>query len=195
MIEYYARRAAEYERVYSKPERQADLQTLKEFLSGAFAHERVLEIASGTGFWTQFIAKSATAVLATDYTADVIDLARQKDYGACRVRFAEADAYSLDTVSGDFTAGFHGFWWSHVPKTRIRPFLSAFHSRLPDGAKIVMIDNQYVHGSSTPISRRDAEGNTYQLRRLEDGSEHEVLKNFPSDEDIVSSLDGFAKGV
>ncbi len=192
MIEYYARRAAEYERVYSKPERQVDLQTLKEFLGGVFACERVLEIACGTGYWTQFMAKSATAILATDFNSDVIDLARQKVFGACRVHFTEADAYSLDTVSGDYTAGFHGFWWSHLPKNKMRLFLSAFHSKLPTGAKVVMIDNQYVNGSSSPISRHDADGNTYQLRRLDDGSEHEVLKNFPSDEDIISSLAGFA---
>ncbi|MGH8673278.1 MAG: hypothetical protein ACREVG_03100 [Burkholderiales bacterium] len=42
-----------------------------------------------------------------------------------------------------------------------------------------------MEGSSTPISRRDAEGNTYQTRRLDDGSAHEVLKNFPSDRDLV----------
>ena len=30
-----------------------------------------------------------------------------------------------------------------------------------------------------PVSRRDADGNTYQRRTLDDGSEHEVVKNFP----------------
>ena len=43
-----------------------------------------------------------------------------------------------------------------------------------------MLDNKYVKGSSTPISRTDAHGNTYQTRPLKDGSTHEVLKNFPS---------------
>ncbi len=43
-----------------------------------------------------------------------------------------------------------------------------------------MLDNKYVTGSSTPISRTDAHGNTYQNRPLKDGSTHEVLKNFPS---------------
>jgi demethylmenaquinone methyltransferase/2-methoxy-6-polyprenyl-1,4-benzoquinol methylase len=48
----------------------------------------------------------------------------------------------------------------------------------------MFVDNRYVAGSSTPIARRDAAGNTYQLRRLDDGSSHEVLKNFPSPADV-----------
>ncbi len=43
------------------------------------------------------------------------------------------------------------------------------------------IDNWFVAGSSTPLSRTDDEGNTYQWRKLQDGSQHEVLKNFPTE--------------
>jgi demethylmenaquinone methyltransferase/2-methoxy-6-polyprenyl-1,4-benzoquinol methylase len=46
------------------------------------------------------------------------------------------------------------------------------------------MDNQFVPGSNTPISRTDAEGNTYQLRRLENGDEHEILKNFRSEMEV-----------
>jgi demethylmenaquinone methyltransferase/2-methoxy-6-polyprenyl-1,4-benzoquinol methylase len=188
MIDYYAKRASEYERIYAKPERQADLQTLGRFLSNVFPGDHVLEIACGTGYWTQFTSKSAAAVLATDYNPEVIDLARRKDFGACSVKFAEADAYLLDGIPSGHTSGFHGFWWSHVPIAKIDPFLAVFHARLSPGAKVVMIDNAYVEGSSTPISRQDAEGNTYQIRRLQDGSQHEVLKNFPSEVGLRASL-------
>ena len=50
-----------------------------------------------------------------------------------------------------------------------------------------MLDNNYVIGSSTPISRTDANGNTYQARPLQDGSTHEVLKNFPSQAELKQS--------
>ncbi len=195
MLDYYAQRAREYERVYEKPERQSDIRTLETFLSNAFLGDRVLEVACGTGYWTQFIAKSAAAIVATDCNANVIDLARRKDFGQCRVGFAVADAYQLDGIPDGCTSGFHGFWWSHVPVARIDAFVATFHSKLPPGARVVMIDNAYVEGSSTPISRQDADGNTYQIRRLQDGSEHEVLKNFPSDADLQKSLSGHAVNV
>lgn len=195
MIDYYAQRAAEYERIYAKPERQADLRALKQSLSRAFPGDHLLEVACGTGYWTQFIAMSAATILATDYNSEVIDLARRKDFGACRVEFAEADAYLLDGITGGHTAGFHGFWWSHMPIAKIGTFLSVFHARLSSGAKVVMIDNAYVEGSSTPISRQDADGNTYQIRRLQDGSEYEVLKNFPTEAKLRESLSRYVTDI
>jgi SAM-dependent methyltransferase len=195
MIDYYAQRAAEYERIYAKPERQVDLQAMKRFLSNAFPGEYLLEVACGTGYWTQFVAKSATAILATDCNSEVIDLARRKDFGACLVEFVEANAYQLDDIRGGHTAGFHGFWWSHIPVGKIGGFLTVFHDRLSPGAKVVMIDNAYVEGSSTPISRMDADGNTYQIRRLQDGTEHEVLKNFPTETTLRKSLSRYATGI
>ena len=59
----------------------------------------------------------------------------------------------------------------------------------------MFIDNAYVEGSSTPISRADEQGNTYQLRRLDDGSTHEVLKNFPTESELVLAVDGLAAKV
>ena len=184
MIDYYAKRAAEYEKIYKKPERQAALARMKETLAAAFEGLDVLEVACGTGYWTQVIAHSARRILATDAAPETLAIARRKDYGACRVAFAEADAYSLADVAGDFAGGFMGFWWSHVPRERLAGFLSTFHSKLREGAVVVAIDNVYVEGSSTPVSRTDEGGNTFQLRRLEDGSAHEVLKNFPDEAEL-----------
>jgi hypothetical protein len=45
-----------------------------------------------------------------------------------------------------------------------------------------------VEGSSTAISRRDAEGNTYQTRRLANGDEYEVLKNFPTAPELTQAV-------
>ncbi len=195
MAAYYAKRASEYERVYLKPERQADLRRLSALLSSAFPGQYVLEVACGTGYWTQFIAKSARSIMATDINPEVLDIARRKDYASCRVTFLECDAYSLEDVDVKFTAGFHGFWWSHIPVQKIGTFLGRFHSALPKDALVVMIDNAYVEGSSTPISLRDKHGNTYQIRQLQDGSKHEVLKNFPSPAELRTTLQPHANEV
>lgn len=188
MADYYARRAAEYEDVYRKPERQDDLARLAGTLGECFRTMDVLEVACGTGYWTRHMAKSARHIFAFDINEEVLEIARRKDYGACRVSFRKADAYSFDGVAVDCTAGFHGFWWSHIPKQRIAAFLQRFHAHLPPGAPVVMIDNMYVEGSNTPIARTDENGNTYQMRQLKDGSTYEVLKNFPPPEELRKTL-------
>ena len=57
------------------------------------------------------------------------------------------------------------------------------------------MDNRYVEGSSTAISRKDAQGNTYQRRRLDGGSSHEVLKNFPTAPELRARLGRFGTEV
>jgi demethylmenaquinone methyltransferase/2-methoxy-6-polyprenyl-1,4-benzoquinol methylase len=49
-------------------------------------------------------------------------------------------------------------------------------------------DNRLVPGSVHPIARRDEHGNTYQQRRMTDGSSWEVLKNFPSPYELQARL-------
>ena len=48
----------------------------------------------------------------------------------------------------------------------------------------MLLDNRYVEGSSSPISEQDEDGNTYQTRKLADGSTHRVLKNFPAEPEL-----------
>ena len=87
---YYAARANEYERIYYKPERQTDLARLRELIPAYFAGRRVLEIACGTGYWTQFIAQRALKVTATDINPETLAVARAKDIPAGRVEFGRA---------------------------------------------------------------------------------------------------------
>jgi demethylmenaquinone methyltransferase/2-methoxy-6-polyprenyl-1,4-benzoquinol methylase len=179
MEAYYAKRAAEYEKIFDKPERQADLARMRTDIPALFAGERVLEIACGTGYWTPLIAAQAGSVLAMDYNEETLAIARSKRYPKGNVRFERADAYALPAWPEKFSACYAGFWWSHVPLAKLDPFLAELHRRLQPGARVVFMDNRYVEGSSTPISRTDGDGNTYQSRKLGDGTRHEVLKNFP----------------
>lgn len=185
--EYYNRRAAEYERIYHKPERQTDLAWLKDDLKSRFLGLDVLEVACGTGYWTEVISETAQSVLASDQSAEVLEVAKSKNLSADRVKFIQGDAYRLQ-IEANANAGFAGFWWSHVPKGRLREFLDGFHAHLNKSARVVFIDNCYVEGSSTPVSRKDEHGNTYQSRRLDNGTQYEVLKNFPTDEELIDAV-------
>jgi demethylmenaquinone methyltransferase/2-methoxy-6-polyprenyl-1,4-benzoquinol methylase len=124
-------------------------------------------------------------------------VAIQKRWPKGRVQFGVLDAFRLDAVRsldgrsrpvashGPFDAVFAGFWWSHVPLGGLTAFLENVRRSVPPESPVAFVDNRYVEGSSTPVARSDAEGNTYQLRRLEDGSTHEVLKNFPDEAGIT----------
>ena len=180
LADYYARRAAEYERIYAKPERQADLARLRGEVAALLSGRRVLELACGTGYWTHAFAPGAASVTALDVNDEVLAIARAKP-GAAGVEFLRASAYALPDFGRRHDALFAGFWWSHVPLERLDAFLAHALAAVAPGALAVFLDNRYVEGSSTPVARRDGAGNAYQQRRLADGSTHEVLKNFPDE--------------
>ncbi len=196
MLEYYAKRAAEYDEVYQKPERQQDIKEVKAWLSTLFPDKDVLEVACGTGYWTQYLSQSAKSIYATDYNQEVLELASQRNYPKhCQIQFSSDDAYRLSSVQGIFNAGFAGFWLSHVPRQRLQEFIHQLHQFFDPGSHIVFIDNLFVSGSSTEISRQDEQGNTYQTRTLNDGQQYEVLKNFPHDGEYAQLLDGKAQSM
>ena len=187
LVDYYRRRAGEYEAIYAKPERQADLKSLREHIPPRLAGRRVLEIAAGTGYWTLLVSQTAKSLVATDLAEEPIRIARSKSYRG-NVQFEFADAYALPDSLGRFDGALAVFWWSHIPLGQIGTFLSSLHGRLESGARVLFMDNTYVAGSSTPIAERDAEGNTYQLR----GSIR-VLKNFPTERELRAALEPHAR--
>jgi demethylmenaquinone methyltransferase/2-methoxy-6-polyprenyl-1,4-benzoquinol methylase len=120
-------------------------------------------------------------VVATDVGAEVLEVARRKTMpDGATVEFLLADAFELQNLPRDFDAAFAGFWLSHVLREDVPRFLRALHERLASGSRVMLLDNRYVEGSSTPIGRVDSAGNTYQRRVLRSGAEFEVLKNFPT---------------
>jgi ubiquinone/menaquinone biosynthesis C-methylase UbiE len=186
---YYAARANEYDEVYAKPERQIDLRAMEGWLPPLLSGRRVLEIACGTGYWTQLLAPVAERILAIDSAPQTLKIAREKVPDA-RVTFLAGDAYRLPDDLGRLDSAFAGFWLSHVPRARLREFLASLNDRLEPGSRVVLLDNLYCDDSNTPISQRDRDGNTYQLRKLKDGSVHQVLKNFLTNEELHMLVSG-----
>jgi demethylmenaquinone methyltransferase/2-methoxy-6-polyprenyl-1,4-benzoquinol methylase len=188
LLTYYVARANEYENVYAKPERQADLRLLHTLVSHALAGRRILEVACGTGYWTRLLATSAAAITACDLSPEVLAIARARQPSALPVDFCVGDAFALEQIPGTFDGSFIGFWWSHVQRAELPRFLTGLHRRLSNGGRVLIIDNRYVSGSNWPITRTDEHGNTYQHRSLEGGTEYEVLKNFPLPSDVRDTI-------
>ena len=182
---YYAKRASEYERIYAKPERQSDLSALRTRIGGMFAGRNVLELACGTGWWTPILAQGAARVTALDLNEEVLAIARTKGLPAGKVEFVRGSAFEIPDFGRRHDALFAGFWWSHVRLEEMDAFLASAVAAIAPGSLVAFLDNRYVEGSSTPVSRRDERGNSYQLRKLADGSSHEVLKNFPGTSELI----------
>jgi demethylmenaquinone methyltransferase/2-methoxy-6-polyprenyl-1,4-benzoquinol methylase len=193
LVDYYAKRAHEYERIYEKPERQPDLESVRRLMRRTLAGHEILEVVCGTGYWTHVVSQTAKSIVATDINEEVLAIARSKHYAGCPVNFRKRDAFKLGELTGQcFTAGLAAHWWSHLRKAELGKFLEQFHRALVPGATVVFMDNRFVAGSNTPITRTDSEGNTYQQRRLENGDEYEVLKNFPGQPEVETALSGRA---
>lgn len=191
MKTYYRERAPLYDRVYNYPERQKDLRFLEDYVGQQFAGFDVLEIAAGTGYWTQFISQKAKSVLATDATQEVLELLKDRELSST-VSTKVMDAYSLKDIPQQFDGAFAGLWLSHVPKQKLKAFVSGLHHHLCSGARVTFIDNSTAQCIRLPITDQDEFCNTYQDRLLDNGTTYKVLKNFPTREELLELVYGIS---
>jgi ubiquinone/menaquinone biosynthesis C-methylase UbiE len=187
MEEYYRERASEYDKFYQIPERNDDLARLKNWLVEQVRGRTILEVAAGTGYWTEAAASVAAAITATDINPEMLEIAAKRCLGA-HVKLLIADAHELPDFATEFDTGMAHLWWSHVEKQRQPEFLSHFAARLQRQARLLMIDQNYVEGLSSPISRQDEWGNQYTMRTVSGGARYEIIKNYPSSEELKNSL-------
>jgi demethylmenaquinone methyltransferase/2-methoxy-6-polyprenyl-1,4-benzoquinol methylase len=164
-------------------------------IEGHLAGKDVLEVACGTGNWTQVLSKRARSVVATDLIGGYLVQARNKRFEKGNVVFKAADAYTLEGVAGDFNAAFAADWWSHMPHSRIESFIDTLHGRLQQGAKVVMLDMMRTPELDKWFSHTDGEGNAVQKRGLPNGRTYEVIKNFPTEKELRDRLGSHATDV
>jgi SAM-dependent methyltransferase len=193
---YYAARAREYDLTagYEDPIAEPLRAQAKARIQALFRDKDVLEVACGTGYWTEVVAQVARTVLATDACEGMIALARQRLAACDNVQFQVADAYSLDGVRSGFSAACAVWWWSHVPKRLLPLFVGALHSRLRPSARVLFVDQ--LPNAYTPKDQRvDANGDTTEVRQLSDGRSFRVVKNFPARDGVLGALAGLATGI
>jgi protein-L-isoaspartate O-methyltransferase len=194
ITKYYAARASVYDETAGYTDRKAEglRVPIKARYREMFSGHDVLEIACGSGYWTPVIGEVANLVLATDINPSLLSIAKDRCKHLSNVEFEIADAYTLDGVRAGFSAALGIWWWSHMPKARIRSFLSVLHSRLALGALVLFVDqlpyNEHVR-------RQDPDGNTLEQRSLPDGRSFEIVKNFPTEEEVTNALAGIADNV
>ena len=201
---YYARNAERYHSlVEHSEERSEDLLEAGEQLAILLSGHRVLELACGTGVWTEMIAQGAASVVATDVNEEMLAVASELGEGLDNVTWRQADVFDLPAdleggggnASGKFTAVFMAGLWSHLNRDEQDALLAQLKKRLGKDVLLVLVDDEYIEGESGTIARTDAQGTTYQIFEDEDGSRHELAKSSPTDSALRKRLGNFGKEI
>jgi SAM-dependent methyltransferase len=190
---YYSERASEYEDSvgYGKPSYAAVMAPIRARYQLALRGHDVLELACGPGYWTDAVSLTARTVLATDLDTELVKMVRERFASRPNVSTQSANAYELETITGNFTAAFAQYFWSHVPKAKLRTFLKTLHSKLVPGALVMFLDNLPYFSNR----RMDEAGDLLEERFLRNGTRYEVIKNFPTESEILGVLSGISEQV
>ena len=137
---------------------------------------RVLELACGTGIWTERLLNYAEQVVVVDGSPEMLALCRQR-VGDKPVDFIHADLFEWEP-SHRFDVVFFSFWLSHVPPDRFESFWRLVDSGLYPEGRVFFIDSRYEPTSTAVDHPLNEPGEVTVKRRLEDGSEWRVVKLF-----------------
>lgn len=187
LVGFYAKSAANLERVYDEPGCQDDLAELRDAVAQVLRGHVVLELACGGGYWTEVIARTADSVVAIDINPGLVELAQQRGVGG-KLRFRVADALDLPDDIGEFTAVFAGFYWSHLERDEQLQLVAQLRKRFGKDVLLVLADDTYVEGISETVARTDAQGTTWQIVVAPDGERCEIPKSYPSDSALRKRL-------
>jgi demethylmenaquinone methyltransferase/2-methoxy-6-polyprenyl-1,4-benzoquinol methylase len=181
-LDYYRRRAGEYD-VTAYGDVAAARARIARLVAAMRPAGSVLEIACGTGLWTEALAKTADTVTAIDAAPEVVEIARRRVRSA-NVRFEVADVFSWHP-GACFDVIFFSAWLSHVPTSRFDQFWESLRGLLAKDGRVLFIDEHvderekeaYVEGREEIVERR-----------LRDGSTFQVVKNFVDPESLELRL-------
>lgn len=156
---------------------------------GEFRPEgNVLELAGGTGWWTEQLARTAGRLTVVDTSPEVLEINRR------RVRrddivYVQRDLFSWEpSQAHQYDVVFFSFWLSHVPTPRFPAFWELVERCLAPHGRAFFIDSgtDPVDTGGDPYVVDEALG--VQRRRLGDGSEHRVVKLFYQPDELAGNL-------
>ena len=192
MRNYYRMRAHEYEDIYSRldPIQQKEQQSLLKALRSTVSNRDILDIASGTGYWTSLISDSSTTIVGLDFTDAVLSQAQTKTYH-CPTSFCLSDAFHLPFQTKCFNGAIALFWLSHIPEDQISVFLRRLHSTLKMKSVVFIADNVYVADRGGKLIQDYLRSNTYKIRKLKNMTRHVILKNYFQKADLLRIFSKF----
>jgi demethylmenaquinone methyltransferase/2-methoxy-6-polyprenyl-1,4-benzoquinol methylase len=194
MQTYYKERAHEYDEWFYRQGRYdrgaehnarwfAEVDEVVQALEDWQLTGDVLELAPGTGIWTERLVRTAKTVTAVDASAEMIALNRAR-VGSERVTYLQADLFTWQ-AERVYDAVFFGFWISHVPLERLDTFLARVAATLRPGGKVCFVDSRREQTSTASDHQLPEVGKQVMLRKLNDGREFAIVKNFYDPVDLA----------
>lgn len=195
-IDYYSARAPEYDRWFYRAGRydrgaafkrqwESEAQTVRDQLLNAPRQKRILEMAPGTGIWTEQLIKLSDQVTALDASSEMIAINKAK-LASQKVKYIQTDLFTWRPQQ-QYDMVFFGFWLSHVPGEKLSMFLRTVHDALTPGGRLFFVDSQRTDLSS---SRTETEnlGGELQQRVLSDGRRYEIVKIYYDPAQLTATL-------
>ncbi len=183
---YYRARAPEYDEWWQRRGRfergedqllewQRQLAVVDDALASFGATGSVLELAGGTGWWTERLARTADRLTVVDSSPEVLALNRER-VGRPDVNYVVGDLFDWQADS-HYDVVFFSFWLSHVPRALFGEFWSLVHSCLTPSGRAFLIDNRNdpVPDTTTKDPFVVHYDTDLHLRRLRDGSRYRVV--------------------
>jgi demethylmenaquinone methyltransferase/2-methoxy-6-polyprenyl-1,4-benzoquinol methylase len=170
-ISYYRARAPEYDVTAVDALERLGGEALHRALEAFRPSGHVLELACGTGMWTERLLRDAESVTAVDASPEMIELASARVGGDARVRFVHADLFSWPPERR-YDVVFFGFWLSHVPPERFDSFWELVRESLAPDGRVLFVDDAY-RSADELIEGKDSA--TIE-RKLEDGAAFRIVK-------------------
>ncbi len=200
---YYQARAQEYDEWFYRRGRydhgpahttqwQAEAAEVRRALAETHLTGQVLDVAAGTGIWTQELLKTADHVTALDSSPEMFELNQQRVQSDNKVTYTLTDLFYWQPVM-TYDAIFMGFWLSHVPPALLYDFIGTMAGALKPGGKLFFVDSRpelsstsrdmvevlAEHLSKQAESPASLESDySAMTRRLNDGREFQVVKVF-----------------
>ncbi|MFD7015297.1 class I SAM-dependent methyltransferase [Streptomyces sp. NPDC059928] len=169
---YYRARAAEYDSTFV-PYMDPGLPAALERLRSGNVRGEVLELASGTGYWTRHLAELGDSVTCLDGAPEMIEEAKR--HQLLNVSFQHQDLFNW-SPDRQWDSVFFAHWLAHVPDEQFDAFWSAVRRAVrPDGV-VEFVD---VTGEARGLEQLDTQEPEVAVQRsLEDGRTFRIVKVF-----------------
>jgi demethylmenaquinone methyltransferase/2-methoxy-6-polyprenyl-1,4-benzoquinol methylase len=196
-IEYYRARAGEYDEWFYRKGRYDygpllnqqwfdEAQHVMATLHALGPVDSALELACGTGIWTEQLLKIAQQITAIDAAPEVIAINREK-LKAENVGYVQADLFQWEPDQ-QYDLVFFSFWLSHVPAEQLDVFLAKAARATRPGGGLFIVDSRRSPTSTAQDHATYELENPRHIRKLNDGRAFEIYKIFYEPDDLRAKL-------